>query len=43
MLALEINKLAMLGGDRLLDMTCIRIATDLKYRKSRGRKREERK
>ena len=30
----------MLGGDRLLDVSCIRTATDLKYTKSRGRKRD---
>ena len=40
MLALEINKLAMLGGDRLLDISCIRTATDLKYTKSRSRKKK---
>ena len=39
----EINKLAILGGDKLLEMPCTRTATDLKYSKSRGRKREERK
>ena len=38
MLPLEINKLAMLGGDRLLDISCIGTATDLKYRKPRGKK-----
>ena len=43
MLALEINKLAMLGGDKLLDISCIRTATDLKYRKSRARKETRRK
>ena len=44
MLAFETNKLAMLGGDRLLDMTCIRTATDLKYRKSEeeNKKKESR-
>ena len=30
----------MLGGDRLLDISCIRTATDLKYAKSRWRKRD---
>ena len=32
------NKLAILGGDKLLDMSCIRTLTDLKYRKSKTKK-----
>ena len=33
----------MLGGDRLLDMSCIRTATDLKYRKSTWEEENEKK
>ena len=31
----------MLIGVKLLDISCIRIATDLKYSRSKGRKLEE--
>ena len=43
MLTSERNTLRILGGDKLLDMSCITAATDLKFRKSRGKQQEERK
>ena len=43
MLALEIHKLAMLGGDRLLVMSWITTATDLKEQKIKRKKAREKK
>ena len=37
----EANKLDTLVGAKLLDISCIRIATDLKQSRSKGRKLEE--